>query len=101
MYSRYDYLLFVYFLILPSLLYSSILFNCFFILVLIVYAQALEDLHISTIIVNISMFVNVKLSIDRIKPIGGFAYTYIVNIFVSIEFIAHYNYIYIDAWNVC
>ena len=29
MYSRYDYLLFVYFLILPSLLHSSILFNCF------------------------------------------------------------------------
>ena len=28
-YSRYDYLLFVYFLILPSLLHSSILFNCF------------------------------------------------------------------------
>ena len=30
MYSRYDYLLFVYFLILPSLLHSSILFNCFY-----------------------------------------------------------------------
>ena len=28
MYSRCDYLLFVYFLILPSLLHSSILFNC-------------------------------------------------------------------------
>ena len=34
MYSRYDYLLFVYFLILPSLLHSSILFNCFFILLI-------------------------------------------------------------------
>ena len=30
MYSRCDYLLFVYFLILPSLLHSSILFNCFY-----------------------------------------------------------------------
>ena len=30
MYSRFDYLLFVYFLILPSLLHSSILFNCFY-----------------------------------------------------------------------
>ena len=29
MYTRYDYLLFVYFLILPSLLHSSILFDCF------------------------------------------------------------------------
>ena len=30
MYSRCNYLLFVYFLILPSLLHSSILFNCFY-----------------------------------------------------------------------
>ena len=30
MYSRCDYPLFVYFLILPSLLHSSILFNCFY-----------------------------------------------------------------------
>ena len=30
MYSRCDYPLFVYFLILPSLIHSSILFNCFY-----------------------------------------------------------------------
>ena len=37
MYSRYDYLLFVYFLILPSLLHSSILFNCFLYLFVLFY----------------------------------------------------------------
>ena len=34
---RYDYLLFVYFLILPSLLHSSILFNCFLYLFLFLF----------------------------------------------------------------
>ena len=37
MYSRYDYLLFVYFLILPSLLHSSIFSQLFFILVSVLF----------------------------------------------------------------
>ena len=44
MYSRCDYLLFVYFLILPSLLHSSILFNCFyncFLLHLVLFINAI------------------------------------------------------------
>ena len=50
MYSRYDYLLFVYVLILPSLLHSSILFNCFLYLFLFFFIilSAIYQCHLIT-----------------------------------------------------
>ena len=45
MYNRYDYLLFVYFLILPSLLHSSILFNCFLYLFLFFFFIVLSVIY--------------------------------------------------------
>ena len=44
MYSRCNYLLFVYFLILPSLLHSSILFNCFYTCIINIYSYATSPL---------------------------------------------------------
>ena len=48
MYSRYDYLLFVYFLILPSLLHSSILF--FILVSVLFYSSAILSQLLSSVI---------------------------------------------------